>query len=255
MKSSIKGEYLDQPYLYNEYPPEEYNYYHDDQAVAGQPAPRPPPPATQPPPQDVRDPPALQYSPLMAPTNQTFMGVYPQQTAQVHYSPPAPPPAPPVVSQPPPPAPVTSTLEAYPDLTTYVNMNPNAQVPVVDLVFNDQTTCHICGRLNFMNLKRHLKIHETTPRFKCRFPKLVCNFKTNLYNRSFDFKRHLINKHFKFDVRQVRRITQLLEKMTHPGTCPCRWHGVGKEWLNERILVDENDLRRCPLFNSTANER
>lgn len=140
------------------------------------------------------------------------------------------------------------TLQAYPDITSYVNSNPHQPAPTVDSVFNDQVTCPICGRNNFKLLKRHIKIHENNPRFRCRFPKLICNFKTNTYNRPFDYKRHLTNKHLKFDDKKVKKLLSLTNKLEYPGTCPCGQKFIAKFWLSRHILTD-NANERCPLFS------
>lgn len=140
--------------------------------------------------------------------------------------------------------------QSYPDITSYINSNPNAPAPEVESYFDDQSTCRICGRNNFMNLKRHLKIHEQIPRYNCKFPKSVCNYKTNSYNRSFDFKRHLINKHFKFKDKKIKKLSSLTDKFAYPGECPCGYESTAKDWLSNHILTD-NDAKRCTLFKNS----
>lgn len=138
--------------------------------------------------------------------------------------------------------------QSYTDITSYVNSNPKALAPEVIAYFDDQVTCRICGRSNFINLKRHLKIHEQSQKYKCRFPKSVCNYKTNSYNRSFDFKRHLINKHFILDDKKAKKLPSLSAKFHLRGKCPCGFETTVKEWLYNHILT-ENESDRCFLFN------
>lgn len=137
--------------------------------------------------------------------------------------------------------------QSYPDITSYINSNPNALLPAVESVFDDQTTCRICGRSNFMNLKRHLKIHGQIPKYICKFPKNICGYKNNSYIRLFDFKRHLINKHFRFKDKMVRKLITFTEKFEYPGECPCGYECIAQDWLNDHIMT-EDELKRCPLF-------
>ncbi|CAN3374873.1 hypothetical protein DIURU_002614 [Diutina rugosa] len=196
---------------------------------------------------------ATSQPPYATPIRSTYGQVYPP-LPQVPYLPqlisqPAP-------SQPqsvPPPQPqqvVVAPNEPYPDLTTFVNMNPSVNAPSVDVVFNDQQTCPQCGKSNFSNLRRHLKIHRSTAKFQCQFPRSVCNFKINSYNRSFDFKRHLVNKHFKFDDKKLSKaVSSLSQKAEYLGHCPCGWHGSCQEWLDTHILVDDDNPQRCPYYH------
>lgn len=133
-------------------------------------------------------------------------------------------------------------VSAYPDFTTYLNNNPNQPAPTVDAVFMDQITCPTCGRNNFKSLKRHIKIHQSTPRFRCRFPRLICSFKINTYNRAFDFKRHLTNKHFKFDNPEAKRRPGLTSKLECVGSCPCGRRSTARDWLEVHVLGEKCEL-------------
>lgn len=150
-------------------------------------------------------------------------------------------------SQPAPaPAPASGQFDIgqYPDMTTLVNSNHNIVVPLVELTFVDHKVCLVCGKRITRDMSRHMRTHQAELRFSCKFPKSQCRHKLGKFNRPYDFKKHLLNRHFKFDNLQIKRLHNLSDKLNHWGTCPCGERYMGKEWLSKHILT-EDALKRC----------
>lgn len=130
----------------------------------------------------------------------------------------------------------------YPDLTTMVNLT-NISIPV-ETQFVDRTKCSICGKRIQRDMQRHMRTHHEEARFKCCFPLEYCNHKSRKFNRPYDFKKHLLNKHFEFDVEYVKRFHNLKDKLGEMGTCPCGARFISDDWLTHVLRKDE---LRCPL--------
>ncbi|PVH17406.1 uncharacterized protein CXQ87_000291 [Candidozyma duobushaemuli] len=103
---------------------------------------------------------------------------------------------------------------SYPDMTTMVNSDRNLSVPLVETTFVDPTKCSICGKKISRDMIRHMWTHQTEKRFKCVFPKGSCQHKSGSFNRRYDFKKHLLNKHFQYDDVSAKREHNLREKLT-----------------------------------------
>lgn len=135
-------------------------------------------------------------------------------------------------------------VNKYPDMTTLLNANSSIMLPPVESQFVDHKLCTICGKRITRDMSRHMRTHQLESRFTCKFPKSQCRHKSGKFNRPYDYKKHLLNRHFKFDDPCVKRLHNLSDKLHHWGTCPCGTRFVGKDWLDQHILTDDDD-RRC----------
>ncbi|CUM45142.1 unnamed protein product [Debaryomyces fabryi] len=143
--------------------------------------------------------------------------------------------------------PSTADHQRYPDMTTLINSNASIKVPLVESAFVDHKTCSVCGKKISRDMLRHMRTHQTVARFICNFPKNQCNHKSRRFNRPYDHKKHLLNRHFIFDVPGVKRLHNLNDKLGHSGKCPCGQRYVAKEWLEKHILTRDTD-HKCPLI-------
>ncbi|KAK6202802.1 uncharacterized protein RJT21DRAFT_112745 [Scheffersomyces amazonensis] len=143
--------------------------------------------------------------------------------------------------------PMNIELNQYPDMTSLVNSNSNIVVPLVESQFVDHSVCTVCGKRITRDMTRHMRTHQSESRFKCHFPKNQCRHKSGKFNRPYDFKKHLLNRHFKFDEVAVRRLHNLSDKLDHWGTCPCGLRFMGKDWLYEHILINDTS-KKCPCI-------
>ncbi|CAX41027.1 unnamed protein product [Candida dubliniensis CD36] len=144
---------------------------------------------------------------------------------------------------------VTTNIDVnrYPDVTSLVNSNANIVVPLVESRFVDHKICTICGKRITRDMTRHLRTHQVDARFHCVFPKRQCRHKSGKFNRPYDYKKHLLNRHFTFDDSSIKRLHNLSDKLNHWGTCPCGLRFSGKDWLDEHILTDD-PTKKCPLI-------
>lgn len=136
--------------------------------------------------------------------------------------------------------------QRYPDMTTLINSNSGIKVPLVESAFVDNKTCSVCGKKISRDMLRHMRTHQSVARFKCNFLKNQCNHKSRRFNRPYDHKKHLLNRHFRFDNPEVKKLHNLNDKLGHWGTCPCGQRYVAKEWLEKHILTKNADLK-CPF--------
>lgn len=149
-------------------------------------------------------------------------------------------------------APLLSTLagvvtafrpQLFPDMTSLVNSDSNIAAPLVESTFVDHSRCCICGKRITRDMTRHMRTHQLEKRFNCLFPKSVCPHKSGLFNRRYDFKKHLLNKHFLFDDPSLKRVHNLRDKLHHWGTCPCGHRFISSDWLDNHILTSDPKLR------------
>ncbi|KAF3993134.1 hypothetical protein FT663_00958 [Candidozyma haemuli var. vulneris] len=140
--------------------------------------------------------------------------------------------------------------QSYPDMTTMVNSDSNMSVPLVETTFVDPTKCTVCGKTISRDMTRHMWTHQSEKRFKCVFPKGNCRHKSGSFNRRYDFKKHLLNKHFRYDDESTKREHNLREKLSQWGTCPCGKRYLSGDWLNNHILTT-NESQRCPLIKKS----
>ncbi|EGV64181.1 hypothetical protein CANTEDRAFT_114245 [Yamadazyma tenuis ATCC 10573] len=136
---------------------------------------------------------------------------------------------------------------AYPGLTSMVNANSDMVMPKVEAQFVDRTTCTVCGKRITRDMGRHMRTHHPDPRFKCIFPREECDHKSQRFNRPYDFKKHLMNKHFHFDNSSVKKSHNLSNKLNQWGNCACGKRFLSNEWLDHHILTkDASEL--CSLL-------
>ena len=136
--------------------------------------------------------------------------------------------------------------QGYPDITTLINSNSSIRVPLVESAFVDNKTCSVCGKRISRDMLRHMRTHQSVARFKCNFLKNQCNHKSRRFNRPYDHKKHLLNRHFRFDNPEIKKLYNLNDKLGHCGTCPCGKRYVAKEWLEKHILTTNPELK-CPF--------
>lgn len=136
-------------------------------------------------------------------------------------------------------------VNQYPDMTTLFNSNSSILLPPVESQFVDHKACNICGKRITRDMSRHMRTHQSESRFTCNFPKSQCRHKTGKFNRPYDFKKHLLNRHFKFDNPCIKRLHNLSDKLEHWGTCPCGARYKGKDWLDDHILTHEQSRKCC----------
>ncbi|ODV81807.1 uncharacterized protein CANTADRAFT_36212, partial [Suhomyces tanzawaensis NRRL Y-17324] len=138
-------------------------------------------------------------------------------------------------------------VNLYPDMTTLLNSNSNLLPPPVESQFVDHKSCQICGKRITRDMSRHMRTHQSEARFTCKFPKGQCRHKLGKFNRPYDYKKHLLNRHFKFDDPCVKRLHNLSDKLFDWGTCPCGLRFMGKDWLDKHILT-EDASKKCPII-------
>ncbi|ODV97162.1 hypothetical protein PACTADRAFT_48911 [Pachysolen tannophilus NRRL Y-2460] len=112
--------------------------------------------------------------------------------------------------------------------------------------------CHVCHKLIHRDMLRHLRTHEPVSRFRCMFPHQFCRHRTGQFNRQYDFKKHLLNAHFKFDDPNIKKLYNLNEKLPHIGTCSCGLKFKALVWLEYHILTDDVNSR-CPYISNTGS--
>ncbi|KAI5956773.1 hypothetical protein KGF54_000390 [Candida jiufengensis] len=134
-------------------------------------------------------------------------------------------------------------LNQYPDMTTLINSNTHMILPQVESHFVDFKKCSICGKKITRDMSRHMRTHQFESRFNCKFPKNQCNHKSGKFNRPYDFKKHLLNRHFIFDDPSIKKLHNLNDKINHFGTCPCGMRFLANDWLNLHILTPDLNLR------------
>lgn len=135
----------------------------------------------------------------------------------------------------------------FQDMTSLVNSDLSIAAPVVESTFVDHTRCSTCGKKITRDMTRHMRTHQLEKRFKCLFPKSVCLHKSGLFNRRYDFKKHLLNKHFMFDDPSLKRVHNLRDKLHSWGTCPCGQRFISSDWLDNHILTKYPKLRCVQL--------
>lgn len=135
----------------------------------------------------------------------------------------------------------------YPDLTTMVNSNSNLVVPLVESQFIDRSKCSVCGKKIQRDMQRHMRTHHLESRFICPFPLSQCNHKSRKFNRPYDFKKHLLNKHFNFLDPSIKRYHNLSDKLNKWGFCNCGKKLLSNDWLTHHILI-KDDNEKCELI-------
>lgn len=106
------------------------------------------------------------------------------------------------------------------------------------------TVCSICDKYIVRDFSRHLRIHDEVGRFRCIFPPIYCKHKSRKFNRPYDYKKHLLNVHFKFEDSAARLAPNLTEKLQIKGQCSaCGERFVANDWLEQHILTTDLTMK------------
>lgn len=107
------------------------------------------------------------------------------------------------------------------------------------------TVCKICDRFISRDYSRHMRIHDEAGRFKCVFPPGYCNHKSRKFNRPYDYKKHLLNMHFRFDEVAAKLAPNLTEKLNAGGHCTaCGGRFIASDWLDNHIM-SKDESNKC----------
>lgn len=109
--------------------------------------------------------------------------------------------------------------------------------------------CSICDKYISRDLTRHMRIHNEVGRFQCVYPKYMCNHKTQYFNRPYDYKKHLLHMHFRFDDPKGKTANTLTDKLPLEGICiACGARFVANDWLETHVLT--NSATKCPSLEN-----
>lgn len=112
--------------------------------------------------------------------------------------------------------------------------------------------CPVCDKFISRDLTRHMRIHNEIGRFQCVYPREMCNHKTQNFNRPYDYKKHLLHLHFKFDDARGKTAHTLGDKLPLSGECvACGARYIASEWLSEHVLT-RNEEHRCAYVDARA---
>ncbi|KAK6200110.1 uncharacterized protein RJT21DRAFT_121010 [Scheffersomyces amazonensis] len=110
--------------------------------------------------------------------------------------------------------------------------------------------CPVCNKFISRDLIRHMRIHNAVGRFQCVYPKHMCKHKTQYFNRPYDYKKHLLHIHFKFDDPKGKTSNTLTDKLPLQGTCmACGIRQTASDWLDNHVLTSQPQ-GRCPFVES-----
>lgn len=110
--------------------------------------------------------------------------------------------------------------------------------------------CTVCEKYISRDLTRHMRIHDEVGRFQCVYPKSMCNHKKGYFNRPYDYKKHLLHTHFKFDDPKGKTVHTLTDKLPLMGTClACGFRASASDWLDTHILTKDPSTRCHCLKN------
>jgi hypothetical protein len=114
--------------------------------------------------------------------------------------------------------------------------------------------CSVCDKYISRDLTRHMRIHNEIGRFQCVYPKYMCNHKTQYFNRPYDYKKHLLHMHFKFDDPTGKAVNTLTDKLPLEGTClACDKRFIANDWINDHVLTT-NLKTRCAYVENKPPE-
>lgn len=109
--------------------------------------------------------------------------------------------------------------------------------------------CSVCDKYISRDLTRHMRIHDDVGRFHCVYPKSMCNHKTGYFNRPYDYKKHLLHMHFKFDDPKGKTAHTLTDKLPLLGSChACGARFSANDWLDSHVLA--NSAQRCSYLKN-----
>ncbi|CUM64312.1 uncharacterized protein PRCAT00001912001 [Priceomyces carsonii] len=110
--------------------------------------------------------------------------------------------------------------------------------------------CSVCDKYISRDLTRHMRIHNDVGRFQCVYPKFMCNHKTQYFNRPYDYKKHLLHMHFKFDDPRGKTANTLTDKLPMMGTCQaCGARFMANDWLDLHVLTNDSS-KKCSFVES-----
>lgn len=113
--------------------------------------------------------------------------------------------------------------------------------------------CSVCDKYISRDLTRHMRIHDDVGRFQCVYPKSMCNHKTGYFNRPYDYKKHLLHMHFKFDDPKGKTAHTLTDKLPLIGSCQaCGARFSANDWLDSHILTN-NKNQKCLYLRYETN--
>lgn len=121
------------------------------------------------------------------------------------------------------------------------------------------SVCTICDRFISRDFSRHMRIHDEVGRFQCVFPRSVCKHRSGKFNRPYDYKKHLLNVHFKYDDPAVKLAPNLTDKLLVSGQCiACGQKFMANYWLEHHILTTDTsmmcpELRKLEKLNGEAS--
>lgn len=108
------------------------------------------------------------------------------------------------------------------------------------------SACTVCKRFISRDMSRHMRIHDEHGRFRCVFSRETCKHRSGKFNRPYDYKKHLLNMHFKFDDPSMKLAPNLTGKLLVPGECvSCHQKFFGNDWLENHVLTT-NVALLCP---------
>lgn len=108
--------------------------------------------------------------------------------------------------------------------------------------------CTICDKYISRDLTRHLRIHDEVGRFQCVYPRHMCNHKTGKFNRPYDYKKHLLHVHFKFDDPNGKSSHKLTDKLPLTGNClACGARYSAQDWIDRHVLTKDLS-QKCPYL-------
>lgn len=133
-----------------------------------------------------------------------------------------------------------------------VKDSPNNAQPAPKKKASKGAVCPVCDKFISRDLTRHMRIHNEIGRFQCVYPREMCNHKTQNFNRPYDYKKHLLHLHFKFDDARGKTAHTLGDKLPMSGTCmACGARYVASDWLSEHVLT-QNEVQRCVYVDAKA---
>lgn len=110
--------------------------------------------------------------------------------------------------------------------------------------------CTICDKYISRDLTRHLRIHDEVGRFQCVYPRHMCNHKTGKFNRPYDYKKHLLHVHFKFDDPNGKSSHKLTDKLPLTGNClACGARYSASDWIDRHVLTKDLS-QKCPYLKN-----
>lgn len=117
--------------------------------------------------------------------------------------------------------------------------------PKLSSVVSRGKWCPRCG-VFARKWRKHVKRCHRPKRFVCNFWVLEkCSPSGGVFLDAISLKRHLLNRHFKFDNGEINWRISFGDKAHLLGTCECGFRTTAREWLDHHVLTDSS--QRCQL--------